>query len=220
MTRLCTCRTALAAGEHICPRCRSATAGRLRRLPVLYRLLQPELQPAAGAPSYGRVGLVEAPMPVSAHVLTLRGPGGIVSILEDWWAAMQASRCGSAPVIAGTYDERVIRAATQLTFHLDYVAEWEEGPQLARELRRLDETAMGIVCPHDTRERGTLLGPCPAEQVDGTVCGATLRHYRSSMRRVTCPWCSSVYPPHSWARLKAWIDHDREEHALEDQEAA
>ncbi|WKV74239.1 hypothetical protein AW27_023645 [Streptomyces sp. PCS3-D2] len=209
---VCLCRTELQDG-HLCTRCRNATAGRLRRLPVLYRLLQPELQPAAGSPSYGRVRLVEAPMPAMGLVLSLRGPGGIVSVLEDWWSAMQASRCGSAPVITGTYDERAIRAAKQLTFHLDYVAEWEQGTQLAREIRSLDETAMDIVCPHDTLERGTLLGPCPAEQVDGTVCGATLRHYRSSMRRVTCPWCSSVYPMHSWARLKAWIDHDEHDAA-------
>ncbi|MFB7171102.1 hypothetical protein ACFCYM_09810 [Streptomyces sp. NPDC056254] len=217
---ICLCRTELPDG-YLCARCRSATAGRLRRLPVLYRLLQPELQPAAGTPSYGRVRLVEAPMPARGLVLSLRGPGGIVSVLEDWWSAMQASRSGSAPVITGTYDERAIRAAKQLTFHLDYLAnDWDRGTQFAREIRSLDETAMDIVCPHDTRERGTRLGPCPAENVDGTVCGATLRHYRSSMRRVTCPWCNSVYPPHSWAHLKAWIDHDREEHPLDDQDAA
>lgn len=210
----CLCHAELHDG-YLCTRCRSATAGRLRRLPALYRLLQPELQPAAAAPSYGRVGLVEAPLPVSSRVLTLRGPGGIVGILEDWWSAMQASRSGSAPVITGTYDDRAAAAAQRLIFHLDYVASWDQAPQFAAEIRRLDEEALDIVCPHDTRERGTRLGPCPAEHSDGTVCGAVLRHYRSSLRRVTCPWCGVVYPPDSWARLKAWIDHDREQ---EDQE--
>ncbi|WP_328739902.1 hypothetical protein OHA91_22880 [Streptomyces erythrochromogenes] len=208
--RPCVCRAALPADETLCPRCRAATSGRLRRLPALYRLLQHELQPAAGGPSYGRVRLVEAPLPVAADVLTLRGPGGIVGVLEDWWSAMQASRCGSAPVIAGTYNDRVTAAATRLAFHLDYVVTWDQGGQFAIEIRRLDERALAIVCPADTAERGTRLGPCPAENPDGTLCGAVLRHYRSSSA-VTCPWCEVVYPPSSWAHLKEWIDHDRDQ---------
>lgn len=211
MTRPCVCRRAeLHADETLCPRCRAATSGRLRRLPLLYRLLQHELQPSAGGPSYGRVRLVEAPLPVAGDVLALRGPGGIVGVLEDWWSAMQASRSGTAPVIAGTYDDRASAAAGRLAFHLDYIVTWEQAPQFATEIRRLDEQALAIVCPADTLERGTRLGPCPAADPDGAVCGAVLRHYRSSSA-VTCPWCEVVYPPSSWALLKAWMDHDREE---------
>ncbi|MCP3758193.1 hypothetical protein [Streptomyces sp. TBY4] len=207
---LCVCRTELTDG-YLCARCRAATHGRLLRIPSLYRLLEPELQPTAAAPSYGRVRLVEAPMPVSAEVLTMRGPGGIVGVLEDWWAAMQASRAGSAPVISGTVEQRVGTAAGRLAFHLDFVVDWAEAGSLATEIRRLDERALAIVCPPDTREHGERLGPCPAETGTGAVCGAVLRYYRgSSPKKVTCPWCEVVYPPHSWADLKAWIDHDEE----------
>ncbi|MFD6874513.1 MULTISPECIES: hypothetical protein [unclassified Streptomyces] len=210
--RLCACRTALPAGDHLCSRCRAATAGRLRRIPALYRLLEPELQPSAAAPSYGRVRLVEAPMPVSSDVLTLRGPGGIVGVLEDWWSAMQASRAGSAPIIAGTIEQRVQTAAGRLAFHLDYVVTWPQGSALATEVRRLDEQALAIVCPPDTRERGVLLGPCPATTGQGDeVCGTELRYYRGNVHGVVCPWCRVVYPPSSWADLRAWIRHDQEE---------
>ncbi|MFG2993971.1 hypothetical protein ACGFZK_32550 [Streptomyces sp. NPDC048257] len=208
----CTCRGELAAGETLCQRCRSATLGRLRRIPALYRLLQPELHPSAGAPTYGRVGLVEAPLPVSLRVLTLRGPGGIVGVLEDWWTRMQASRAGSAPVISGTIEDRVRTAAARLAFHLDYIVTWPEAGALATAIRQLDEHALGIVCPADTRARGERLGPCPSETSTGVLCGAVLRYYPdSSPQAVTCPWCAVVYPPDSWADLKSSMDHDREE---------
>ncbi|MGW2580820.1 hypothetical protein ACWCYZ_05685 [Streptomyces virginiae] len=211
----CICRRALAADETLCHRCRAATLGRLRRMSALYRLLEPELQPSAGASSYGRVALVEAPLPVSLRVLTLRGPGGIVGVLEKWWAAMQASRCGSAPAISGTIEERVGTAASSLAFHLDYIVTWAQAGSLVTEIRQLDEEALAIVAPADTREHGKRLGPCPAETSTGTLCGAVLRYYRDySPKTVTCPWCATVYPPDSWADLKAWMEHDQEEGEL------
>ncbi|WP_030387051.1 hypothetical protein [Streptomyces sp. NRRL S-241] len=211
----CVCRRELAADETLCQRCRSATHGRLRRVPALYRLLEPELHPAAGAPTYGRVGLVEAPLPVSLRVLTLRGPGGIVGVLEGWWTKMQASRAGSAPVISGTIEDRVRTAAARLAFHLDYIVTWQEGSSLATAIRELDEQALNIVCPADTREHGERLGPCPSETSPGVLCGAVLRYYRDlSPRAVTCPWCAVVYPPDSWADLKEWMDHDRQQEVL------
>ncbi|MFB6517458.1 hypothetical protein [Streptomyces sp. NPDC056401] len=211
---LCVCRTELADG-FLCARCRAATYGRLLRIPSLYRLLEPELQPSAAAPSYGRVRLVEAPLPVSAEVLTMRGPGGIVGVLEDWWAAMQASRAGSAPVISGTIEQRVNTAASRLAFHLDYVvSSWPQAGSFATEIRQLDERALAIVCPPDTAERGERLGPCPAEYDTGARCGAVLRYFRGSVHGVTCPWCAVVYPPNSWADLRAWIDHDEQEALL------
>ncbi|MER6198002.1 hypothetical protein ABT234_11640 [Streptomyces sp. NPDC001586] len=176
----------------------------------MYQLLELELQPSSAAPSYGRVRLVEAPMPVSAEVLTMRGPGGIVGVLEDWWAATQASCSGSAPVISGTVETRVAAAAGRLAFHLDYIVTWELAGQFAAEVRQLDEQALAIVCPHDTRERGVRLGPCPAEDGTGALCGAVLRYYRGSVHGVICPWCEVVYPPSSWADLRTWIDHDEE----------
>ncbi|MGP3686511.1 hypothetical protein ACTVZO_17695 [Streptomyces sp. IBSNAI002] len=147
------------------------------------------------------------------RVLTLRGPGGIVGVLEDWWAAMQASRVGSAPVITGTIEDRVTTAAARLGFHLDYIATWTMAGSLATEIRQLDEQALAIICPPDTREHGTRLGPCPAENPDGTVCGAVLRHYRSSTG-ITCPWCAVAYPPSTWADLKTWMDHDEQQEVL------
>ncbi|WP_405710045.1 hypothetical protein OG264_16000 [Streptomyces xanthophaeus] len=205
----CTCGTGLAR-EYLCPRCRASTAGRLTRLPALYRLLEPELQPSASAPSYGRTSLVEAPMPVSCEVLTLRGPGGIVGVLEDWWAAMQASRAGSPPVISGTYEDRVQTAARRLVFHLDYIVDWEQAGSLATEIRHLDEAALAIVCPRDTTAQGTRIGPCPAATTIGTLCGATLR-LMPGATTVTCPWCEVTYPPSSWTELRAWMDHDQEQ---------
>lgn len=207
---LCVCRTELADG-HLCDRCRAATAGRLTRVPALYRLLAAELQPAAGPASFGRVRLVEAPLPVSERVLTLRGPGGIVGVLEGWREAMQDARGWGAPAVSGDIETRVTRAARGLALNLDWIADsWPEAGTLAAELRHLDDQALAIVCPHDTRERGTRLGPCPAQDTAGTVCGTELRRY-PSQRTITCSWCCAEYPPSSWADLKAWIDHDEQE---------
>ncbi|MCY0921858.1 MULTISPECIES: hypothetical protein [unclassified Streptomyces] len=205
---LCLCGTELVDDTHLCPRCRAATSGRLRRLPVLYRLLRDELQPTASGPANfgGRVRHVEAPMPVSAHVLTLRGPGGIVGVLEQAWTAVQASYGGTAPRIAGSYDERVSTAADFLGRHLAYIVTWPKAAVLAAEIRQIDEAAMEIVCPRDTMERGTRLGPCPATIGDG-VCGATLRHY-AGQPGITCRWCAVVYPAAAWADLKTWMDED------------
>lgn len=211
----CACNVALESG-HLCGRCRAATAGRLTRSHALYRLLAAELQPAAGGPaSFGRVRLAEAPLPVSERVLNLRGPGGMVGVLERWRETMQADRSWGAPAISGDIETRVARAARGLALNLDWIADsWPKAGQFATEVRDLDEEALAIVCPPDTDtlERGKRLGPCPAETGTGAVCGAVLRYYRvSSPRRVTCPWCEVVYPPHSWADLKAYIDHDERE---------
>ncbi|MFD3777332.1 hypothetical protein [Streptomyces sp. NPDC058612] len=207
----CVCHTPLDAG-HLCARCRAATAGRLTRIPILYRLLEPALHPAAAPPSYGRVRLVEAPLPVSLRVLSLRGPGGIVGILEEWRCAMQAARGWGRPALAGSIESRVHRAARGLEQNLAWIADsWAQAGLLATVLRRLDDEVTGIVCPPDTLtfERGTLLGPCPATTAPDTLCGATLRHYRST--GVTCRWCGTAYPSESWMDLKTWMDEDEQD---------
>lgn len=208
---LCVCQTELESG-HLCNRCRAATAGRLTRIPALYRLLAAELHPSVGGiATFGRVRLAEAPMPLSERVLTLRGPGGIVGILETWRAAMQASRKWGPPAVSGDIETRVRRAARGLDHNLDWIAdEWPKAGAFATALRSLDDEALHIVCPTDTRDQGMRLGPCPAEGLTGTVCGATLRHY-PGQKSVICRWCEHVYPSDSWARLKAWIDHDEQE---------
>lgn len=212
MTTVCVCRTEL-NGIRLCGRCRAATAGRLQRMPALYRLLAYSLELPAAPTAYGRVRLVEAPLPVSGPVLDLRGPGGMVGLLEDWRAGMHAEHVWAPPAVSGDIEARVGHAASSLLGNLYWIAsEWDQAPTFATEVRRLDEAALAIICPPDIPlERGERLGPCPAETSTGALCGAMLRYYRSSGTDVTCPWCHVVYPPDSWADLKAWIDHDEEE---------
>ncbi|NUP19049.1 MAG: hypothetical protein HOZ81_23750 [Streptomyces sp.] len=211
--RLCVCHTELTDGQHLCQRCRAATAGRLVRMHALYRLLAFELQPATNPPGIGRVRLSEAPLPLSLAVLDLRGPGGMVGVLEHWRAVMQADRRWGEPAISGTIEARVRSAARGLELNLDWIAgSWARAADFATGLRQLDEIVVGIVCPVDATDRGTRLGPCPAETPAG-LCGAILRYHRDAPAAV-CPWCEVAYPPDSWADLKAWMDEDEHEEQL------
>ncbi|MGW2985441.1 hypothetical protein [Streptomyces goshikiensis] len=198
-------------GIRLCGRCRAATAGRLQRMQALYRILAYALELPAAPPAYGRTRLVTAPMPVSGPVLDLRGPGGIVGILEDWRAGMHTERDWAPPAVRGDIETRVGHAASGLLNSLYWISnEWAEAGTFATEVRRLDEAALAAICPPDTPlERGERLGPCPAETGPGAVCGAVLRYYRTEAKTVTCPWCGVVYPPSSWADLKTWMDHDQ-----------
>src|SRR5690606_3727829 len=95
-----------------------ATTDRLDRMPRLWQALEAFLAPSSGSPQYGRTRPCEAPLPVREQVLSLRGPGGIAGVLEDWRAAMQAARGWGQPVIPGSVERRVAAAARGLAINM------------------------------------------------------------------------------------------------------
>ncbi|OII64611.1 hypothetical protein BJP40_19935 [Streptomyces sp. CC53] len=197
---------------YLCPECTRATARRLDRMPKLYDALAAFLPPGArGSAQYGRTQAVDAPLPAYEPALTLRGPGGIVGILEDWRSAMHADRNWSAPDCSGLTERRVVRAARALSMNLDWVADsWPAAGAFAEEIRDLERDVASIVNPPAPAERGRRLGACPAADPSGNICGAVLRHYPGE-KAVTCRWCGCAFPPATWTGLKELIKRDEQE---------
>jgi len=138
----------------------------------------------------------------------MRGPGGIVGVLEDWRSAMHDARRWPAPALSVGIAHRVTAAAAALSYSMDWVARsWPAAGDFARDIRDLHASAASIVHPRLAEERGTRLGHCPAEHADGTLCGAVLRHFPGE-RTVACRWCGYIYEPHEWGRLRDLIAHD------------
>lgn len=201
------CETPIEHG-YLCPGCTRALADRLHRMPHLYTTLEPFLTPGvSGAVTGGRTGRSEAPLPVVEHVLDLRGPGGIVGLVEDWRAALHHARRWPTPTPGVGIPNRVALAAGALLHSVDWISAcWPEAGDLAREMRDLANDIATVTGDRE-RPRGTRLGPCPAEHADGALCGAILR-LPPGEQLVTCPWCGTTYPPATWPQLKELIDHD------------
>lgn len=208
MTDCGMCETPIEHG-YLCPGCTRALADRLNRMPRLYTALEPFLQPGTTGDHTGaRTGRAEAPLPAAEHVLTLRGPGGIVGVLEDWHTAMQRDRMLTAPRFYGTIEGRISRASHALARNAPSLAvEWPAAGYLAREIRGVERDIESITGAIEQRPRGQRLGPCPAEYTDGSLCGAILCHHPGE-QLVTCLWCGHTYPPGTWTQLRALIDHD------------
>jgi len=188
------------AAAYLCPACTRATAERLERIPKLHTALAGWLAPAGRRPELGATPTAEPPLPVSETVLSLRGPGGIVGVLEDWRSTMQADRGWGEPAIAGDVAARVRRAARGLMMNLEWIASsWPAAGEFARELRELERSALSII---DPPERTIRLGHCTARVGDAPPCGAAL-HVPPDVAEVRCPRCRTEYPPDTWMALRA-----------------
>lgn len=192
------CERALEHG-YLCPGCTTATGQRLDDAPRWYTALAAFLQPAVTGPAEGvrSGGRTEAPLPVAEAPFSLRGPGGIVGVLEDWRSAMQADRPGwGQPVIAGDIERRVHVAARALSLNLDWIASsWAAAATMAEEIRALERSVSSIIAPTDPAERPIRMGLCPTivDAQDGR-CGAVLTR-RPGEGTTSCRWCGTTWPP-------------------------
>ena len=186
-------------GAYLCDSCTKATTERLERMPRLYEALAAFLAPGARGQEPGSSPAAEAPLPLSEPVLNLRGPGGIVGVLEDWRAAMQKDRGWGQPAIAGDTAKRVAAAARGLVLNLDWIAvEWPQAGQFALEIRDLHGACASIIGPPESSRR---LGYCP-QPVDGGPCGAVVR-LPDGARTALCQWCGTEWGPTTWGQLAA-----------------
>ncbi|MGW1892121.1 hypothetical protein ACWCP6_17955 [Streptomyces sp. NPDC002004] len=193
------CETELEHG-YLCPGCTLGTAQRLDRMPRLWEALAAFLQPGGRRPEYGRTQPIEAPLPVSESVLSLRGPGGIVGVLEDWRSAMQQDRGWNEPVIAGIVGRRIVVAARALSINLEWIAgNWPMAGAFAEEIRDLERDVISIVNPRDPKDRPRRLGYCPT-LIDEVLCGAVVRLY-PGQSSAACSWCGADWPTERWLEL-------------------
>ncbi|MCY0943562.1 hypothetical protein [Streptomyces antarcticus] len=211
MTACLLCEQPDDTGGYLCPACTKATVRQLLALPSLYNDLLPFLAPGSGGGATRRAAAVSAPMPVSEMVLSLRGPGGIVGVAEDWAGAVRAARRMKPAVPVGAVPTRLSAAVRELVGHMPWIAvSWPDAGTFAQEIRDLGRDIASIVDPGDREDRGTRLGACPAVDVSGVICGAVLRH-RPGTKVVACDWCECTYPPATWPGLKTWMEHDEQE---------
>ncbi|WP_327703612.1 hypothetical protein OG530_19170 [Streptomyces decoyicus] len=188
------------ATPYLCEGCARSTTARLDRMGTLYAALEPFLGPAGRRGRTGHGGKTEAPLPVEERVLTLRGPGGMAGVLEDWRAAMQRDRGWGPPAVGGTLDHRVVAAARGLSMNMDWVASsWPLAGTFAEEMRDLERSVESIVDPVDPQERPRRLGYCPTK-VDGVLCGAVIRLFHGQ-GSATCQWCGTEWGPTRWLEL-------------------
>jgi hypothetical protein len=106
----------------LCNPCTTHLHQRLTRMQPLYAALSGFLAPTGRRPEYGTAPATEAPLPVRTEVLDLRGPGGIVGILEDWRAAAHAARGFTPPDAAGLIPTRIEAAACALQANMSWIS--------------------------------------------------------------------------------------------------
>jgi hypothetical protein len=188
------------APGYLCPGDTAATLERLKAMAGLYVALGAFLAPGRrGSDHGGSTARVDAPLPVCEPVLDLRGPGGMVSILEDWRSALHEALGWSQPVPRGAFEERVRRAAKGLGDNVLWIgSSWPAAGDFAREIRDLHRDVTSIVAPSD---RGRRLGNCPTIDESGAVCGAVLR-LGEGESAATCRWCGASWAPELWPALR------------------
>lgn len=195
-------------GGYLCPSCTRATVGRLNALPGLYDELLPFLTPGSGGSTVRRSAAVSAPLPVSEVVLSLRGPGGVVGVVEDWLAAVRDARRMRPVTPVGSVETRLRTAVHGLVGNMPWISvSWPDAGTFAEEIRDLERAIDSVVDPIDRSERGSRVGTCPAIDDGGVICGAVLRS-QSGAKLIVCSWCGCAFPPATWQGLRTLIDHD------------
>lgn len=207
----------------LCSVCTLDTLTHIRRLPRMWDALEDWLTPGVkgGAQYGGRVRQAEAPLPLDAEVLTLRAAGGITGVLEDWVDAVRDARDLPGHERIGSLAHRVTTAAGYLSAQIHFIALWEQGPQLGRELGQLVQRVERHVQPAlpEEKNRPAFLGYCIAVDPSGVVCGARIP--MAVDRPVQCEWCLCPYPPETWLQLRHFQPGRRRDEADdEDQEHA
>jgi hypothetical protein len=204
-TATATCGHTTDVPATLCPKCTNQLREHLERLPDAHRALAAWLAPAGRRPELGSTHAVEAPIPVREEVLSLRGPGGIVGILEDWASAVRHARGFTTTPGAGTVEGRVSDAASTLYQNLTWISlTWDLGTQLAGEIRLLHSRCLAIIDPPD---HTVPIGSCPADLGDGRICGTTIR-VPEGTTDVYCRGCNTRFPPKAWLNLRQWMITD------------
>lgn len=194
-------------GYLLCSGCARATLIRLNRMPALYRSLVMLLPPGSRPQGQGGGARpAEAPMPIAESVLSLRGPGGIVGVLEDWYAALAEDRedqrgvlTAGRPVPQGSIETRISVAVGKLLANLEFIAaSWPAAGEFARGIRGLERDVLTMISPPE--RPAVRMGKCPAKP-NGALCGAMLS-LPVGETILRCAWCRATYPTGVWAALR------------------
>lgn len=208
MTACPLCKRPTEDGVH--DRCRFAVDHRLEQIPGLYAALAAVLEPgrAAGA----RVsGSRTPPLPVRLEPLSLRGRGGIITILATWETDWR-DRAGLAVIPARAGREQLLDSdqaladviaflRRQLGWAIAYHPAVDEFAEEVREIEKACRRALGLT------ENLMKIGRCPSLDQDGRPCGQRLDAdpYATAIR---CTTCHAEWPRNQWLLLGRAMNTD------------
>lgn len=183
--------------------CRNAVDEHLRQIPGLYRLLADVLEPGTN-PSARVSGSRTPPLPVRLEPLSLRGRGGIVTILATWetdWREMRGyppilGRADREQLVAG--ENVVVYVCSFLRVHLDWAIDHHPAVDaFAGEIREIVEACFAAL---GARNDLMKVGQCPTVRDDGKPCGQVLYAdpYGDTIR---CGRCRADWPRNRWIIL-------------------
>lgn len=189
--------------RYACRVCEDRATEQVHALPALYGQLQLALQPGRVTTNGGRVSAgCTAPLPVALQPLTLRGPGGIVSMLlgieQRWriqldWAQLP-QRGGYETTLAGT--AKVV--ADNLPWACDQYDQVADDLKLISSLHR---QATGVITGE--REVRVPVGVCPTvDEETGAACGERLK-VSPWAHSIRCGGCGTQWGREDWLRLGA-----------------
>lgn len=189
--------------RYACRVCEDRAAEQVHALPALYEQLEAALQPGRAGGNGGRVSAGRtAPLPVALQPLTLRGPGGIVSMLLGIEQRWRIQLDWSQLPLRGGYEVTLAGTAKVVADNLPWAC--DQYDLVADDLKligSLHRQANAVVTGE--REVRVPLGLCPTvDEGTGAVCGERLK-VSPWAHTIRCGGCGSRWGREDWLRLGA-----------------
>lgn len=192
--------------------CREDLDEKIAEMPRLYDLLETVLEPgiALGA----RVsGTRTPPLPARLEPLSLRAPGGMITILAAWENDQRRERgfTEAARVVNTTDLKKITRfLRTNLDWALANYTQIEGFAEAVHAITANCNAAAGLFS--DLMH----IGECPNIGDDGQTCGQALYadpHATPPITLVRCPACRAEWLREQWGILGQILHDNRKEHA-------
>lgn len=186
-----------------CHVCEDRATEQVRALPDLYRQLEGALAPASAPSAGGRVTASRsAPLPAVLQPLSLRGPGGIVSMLLGIEQRWRIWLDWSLLPVRGGYEKSLAGTVTVIANNLpwacsDYSGVVDDLKLIASLHRQADAAVNGV------RDLRVPIGCCPVvNEESGALCGQKMKAspWASAIR---CAGCGTQWGRDEWLRLGA-----------------
>lgn len=187
----------------VCFVCEDRAAEQVRAFPGFYRALEAALRPSGAVGATGRVTTSRgAPLPVALQPLSLRGPGGIVSMLlgieQRWRIALDWGRIPDR----GGYETSLDGTVEVITNNMAWAC--AEYPYVAADLKLigvLHREADAVV--NDVQDHRVPVGRCPVvNEETGAPCGERLKVSAWAVA-IRCGGCGTKWDRDEWLRLGA-----------------
>jgi DNA-directed RNA polymerase subunit RPC12/RpoP len=185
--------------RYACRVCEDRATEQAQAFPDLYQQLERVLRPGATPSAGGRVTASRsAPLPVALQPLSLRGPGGIVSMLlgieQRWRIQLDFERIP----FRGNYEQTLPKTVLFLVNNLPWACDkYAEVPDDLDLIARLYFQAKNAVTGNQPR---IIRVPCRYVHDDGNECGSELRiDINKNIAR--CQNCGAHWGREEWVNL-------------------